>query len=379
MQSDANMVDLSSETKVDIDLVQGVWTRVDNTFEQNYVTIRNIGGTSVSAYLNSDSSFEVSDEHFASLGIDPLEIGGLIYEISNIDGEEVWVKANESTGRISVRILGTISPDEDIVKQATLLNSTIVQLETHMRDKANPHGVTKAQVGLDKIPNAISDSVTSTSSKQLATSKAVKTVQDNLNTHTSNKDNPHKTTKAHVGLSNVDNYKTATLTNCTDTSLNNVFMTPMTTFEAVSKWTGMTTSVAAQSVVKGSTDAFRPDGWGDFDCSPTIATVVKPANSDKLYTVKAGLQVGYADKGKVRISIETTKDFECQIPDDYYDSGFLYVFVDIDEDGEIIEVSHTMDCRSFVCIKRNKLKLVKVFIKSDRSCSVVNVFTDVCL
>lgn len=340
MQSDVSTVDLSAETKVDIDLVQDIWTRVDTTFPDGLVTIRNIGGTSVSAYLNDDSSFIVNDENLNELGIDPLEIGGLVYELSNIDNEEVWVKANESTGRVSVRILGTVSPDEDIVKQATLLNSTIIQLETHIRNKQNPHETTKTQVGLGNIPNAISDSVTDDNSEQLATSKAVKVVQDNLNSHSKDKENPHETTKEHVGLGNVDNYKTATLVNCTDETLDNIFMTPRTTFEAVSKWTGMATNVAAQSVVKGAISN-RLEGWGSYDCSPTIATVVKPVNSDKFYTVKAGLQVGYADKGKVRISIETTKDFECVVADDYYDTGVLYVFVNINSEGEITDVVHT--------------------------------------
>lgn len=46
-------------------------------------------------------------------------------------------------------------------------------LEEHIQDVANPHAVTKNQVGLSNIPNAISDSYASGSSSVLATQKAV--------------------------------------------------------------------------------------------------------------------------------------------------------------------------------------------------------------
>ena len=82
----------------------------------------------------------------------------------------------------------------------------------HKASQTNPHGVTKAQVGLGNLPNAISDAVNSNSSGTLATSKAVKTTHDKatnathaLETHNANKGNPHGVTKAQVGLGNLPN------------------------------------------------------------------------------------------------------------------------------------------------------------------------------
>jgi len=46
-------------------------------------------------------------------------------------------------------------------------------LEDHIQDTNNPHGVTKAQVGLGNLPNAISNSYELDSATTLATSKAV--------------------------------------------------------------------------------------------------------------------------------------------------------------------------------------------------------------
>ncbi len=43
----------------------------------------------------------------------------------------------------------------------------------------NPHSVTKAQVGLGNLPDAKSDAITLDDSNTLATSKAVKTLNDN--------------------------------------------------------------------------------------------------------------------------------------------------------------------------------------------------------
>lgn len=49
-------------------------------------------------------------------------------------------------------------------------------LSKHIANESNPHKVTKSQVGLGNIPNAISDSTTLVSSTTLATSKAVSIV-----------------------------------------------------------------------------------------------------------------------------------------------------------------------------------------------------------
>ncbi|EJT1895752.1 hypothetical protein QPB21_003975 [Vibrio alginolyticus] len=146
------------------------------------------------------------------------------------------------------------------------------KVDEHASNKTNPHGVTKAQVGLGNVPNyPATSSVSDTSNSKLATAGAVKQAYDkgveglnrgnaaydraeqaetNANTHTDNRisaliggapaealdtikelgdalmdqedavaaittniaqhksdnSNPHKVTKAQVGLSNVPNY-----------------------------------------------------------------------------------------------------------------------------------------------------------------------------
>nr|WP_257392361.1 phage baseplate upper protein [Bacillus vallismortis] len=66
-----------------------------------------------------------------------------------------------------------------------------VNLDTHINDKSNPHGVTKNQVGLGNVEN-----VKQASKKE-------------FNNHVSDTSNPHKVTADQVGLGNVDNVKQA--------------------------------------------------------------------------------------------------------------------------------------------------------------------------
>ena len=81
-------------------------------------------------------------------------------------------------------------------------------LDTHTANTSNPHKVTKAQLGLGNVDN------TSDADKPIstATQTALDTHTDSINavttdlaTHLADEDNPHKVTKAQLGLGNVDN------------------------------------------------------------------------------------------------------------------------------------------------------------------------------
>lgn len=94
-------------------------------------------------------------------------------------------------------------------------------LDVHMSNKANPHEVTKAQVGLGNIPNAIGTTLNwgSADAEVLATMAALKlvdtkanTANSNIGAHTARTDNPHGVTKAQIGLGNLPNKKSDLLT-----------------------------------------------------------------------------------------------------------------------------------------------------------------------
>lgn len=327
---------------------------VDNALSNigDLVTIRNIGGTPVSVHIVTDGT-QVTEEYLESLGIDPIEIGGLVFEISNNKGEQLWVKCYEEDGKISVRIKGTIDPSEDITVLATQLNALSIELTQHKLDTTdNPHDVDKYDVGLGNLPNATTNDITTVSNanktKVLATAKAVQNIQDNLDAHEAKVYDPkavtskniHGITAATVNLDKVPNFAKATNDNCDDPTNDAAFMTPATTYKAVSKWASMTMSVAPQTIVK-CTKGDRITGWSIYDCSSPSTAIISNGTDTKSYRVNAGLQVAYADSNKTRISGVLTKDIVLNIPSNESSSSIYYVYVDIDDEGNITKAAHT--------------------------------------
>jgi hypothetical protein len=94
-------------------------------------------------------------------------------------------------------IAAQLATDESAVAALTTTVSTkatTTALNAHIADINNPHATTKAQVGLANVDN------TSDVNKPVSTA-----TQTAINTHANNTANPHATTKAQVGLGNVDN------------------------------------------------------------------------------------------------------------------------------------------------------------------------------
>lgn len=80
-------------------------------------------------------------------------------------------------------------------------------LDAHIGNKSNPHKVTKAQVGLGNVQNLTpADMPVSTAqAAAIADAKAAGTkAQTDLNTHANRRDNPHNVTRAQLGLATTD-------------------------------------------------------------------------------------------------------------------------------------------------------------------------------
>lgn len=111
-------------------------------------------------------------------------------------------------------------------------------LDDHKADDDNPHGVTKAQVGLDRVENygIASDSVARDGSSQIhyltphgAMQLILAKVGDGVGDHVADRDNPHQVTKAQVGLGNVPNYTMATASSAVEGTAQSEFMSPYLT------------------------------------------------------------------------------------------------------------------------------------------------------
>ena len=109
-------------------------------------------------------------------------------------------EVNDRKGDVT-RIEGLISDEAATRAQAdTTVNAKV---DSHIGNKSNPHGVTKAQVGLGNVNNT-SDAdkpVSTAQATAIADAKAAGTnAQTNLTTHIQNKSNPHGVTRDQLGM-----------------------------------------------------------------------------------------------------------------------------------------------------------------------------------
>ena len=109
-------------------------------------------------------------------------------------------EVNDRKGEIT-RVEKLISDEAATRAQADITVNT--KVDSHIGNKSNPHGVTKAQVGLGNVNNT-SDAdkpVSTAQATAIADAKAAGTnAQTNLTTHMQNMSNPHGVTRDQLGL-----------------------------------------------------------------------------------------------------------------------------------------------------------------------------------
>ena len=119
----------------------------------------------------------------------------------------------------------------------------IKPLNAHIARTDNPHAVTKAQVGLGLVANynvaSQADMIAGTSPSLYTTPILVKQAIDEhalkpLNAHTARVDNPHGVTKAQVGLGSVLNYGVASEAQARAGTSDSLYMTALKTAQAIS-------------------------------------------------------------------------------------------------------------------------------------------------
>lgn len=107
-----------------------------------------------------------------------------------------------------------------VAKVGTVTEEAKTYTDMHSDNKSNPHEVTKSQVGLGNVPNVTTNNQTPTysdtyslttlsSGETLSTAfSKIKLAITRLIEHTSSSSNPHNVTKAQIGLENVPNVST---------------------------------------------------------------------------------------------------------------------------------------------------------------------------
>lgn len=132
--------------------------------------------------------------------------------LGNVDNFLTATTAEAAAGSVTDKFMTPA-----LVKAAiTALAS--VSVNAHLADLNNPHQTTKAQVGLSQVLNypvasrndAIGGVVTDKYMTPALVKAAIETfATGGLDNHLSDYDNPHETNKAQVGLGNVDNFASA--------------------------------------------------------------------------------------------------------------------------------------------------------------------------
>jgi hypothetical protein len=92
---------------------------------------------------------------------------------------------------------------------AEVQSKTNLLVSDHSSATNNPHNVTKAQVGLDKVENLTPSEIISQAGG--VSQLDIDTVTNSLSTHIADSNNPHGVTKSDVGLSNVPNVDVSVL------------------------------------------------------------------------------------------------------------------------------------------------------------------------
>lgn len=196
---------IAAETAAREAAINAVQGEIANDIAQEVVD-RNEAIATAKAELTTAINKEISDRKAADTAnfkeledamtfiVDSLE-GGIQATDGNL-AKEVQDRKGEIT-----RVEKLISDEAATRAQAdTNVNAKV---DSHIGNKANPHEVTKAQVGLGNVNNT-SDAdkpVSTAQATAIAEAKAAgTTAQTNLTTHIQNKSNPHGVTRDQLGL-----------------------------------------------------------------------------------------------------------------------------------------------------------------------------------
>lgn len=146
----------------------------------------------------------------------------------------------------------------------TALTNTVAQLRAdftaHVNNKANPHAVTQAQVGLGLVSNyrvatqveaetgtAANVYMTALTTWQAVTKYTALNITPVITTHINDKTNPHAVTATQVGLGLVSNFRLATQAEAEAGTAANVYMTALLTWQAVTKYVALNVTPALTS------------------------------------------------------------------------------------------------------------------------------------
>lgn len=196
---------IAAETDAREAAINAVQGEIANDIAQEVVD-RNEAIATAKAELTTAINKEISDRKAAdTANFKELE-DAMTLVVNNLEGRiqatdnNLAKEVQDRKGEIT-RVEKLISDEAATRAQAdTNVNAKV---DSHIGNKSNPHGVTKAQVGLGNVNNT-SDAdkpVSTAQATAIADAKAAGTnAQTNLTTHIQNKSNPHGVTRDQLGM-----------------------------------------------------------------------------------------------------------------------------------------------------------------------------------
>ena len=164
-----------------------VWVQINKSTKANGVYGEATTQTLEILAANANRAGVLTQEMFNKLN------SGLNGDITNALNE---AKAYTDAAKTALEKL--IQDSDKVIKES---------LDAHIGNKSNPHNVTKAQIGLGNVQNLAPANmpVSTAQATAIADAKAAGTkAQTDLNTHANRRDNPHKVTRAQLGLATTD-------------------------------------------------------------------------------------------------------------------------------------------------------------------------------
>lgn len=196
---------IAAETDAREAAIAGVQGELANDIAQEVVD-RNEAIATAKTELTTIINKEISDRKAAdSANFKELE-DAMNAVIDNLEG-----RIQDTDGNLAKEVenrKGEINRVEKLISDETATRAQAdtnvnAKVDSHITNKSNPHGVTKAQVGLGNVNNT-SDTdkpVSTAQATAIADAKAAGTnAQTNLTTHMQNMSNPHGVTRDQLGL-----------------------------------------------------------------------------------------------------------------------------------------------------------------------------------
>jgi hypothetical protein len=279
-RNDKNNPHIVTKVQIGMDLVENFGIATDS--EATAGVVKN---KYMTPYLTSLQATRISGETMGAHTGDknnPHVVTKVQIGLGSVDDYQTATTAEGNAGVATNRFM------TPAVTKSAITTFAVDPLNAHVANVNNPHGVTKAQVGLSNVDNyataSSAQATTAAAHNQTVTGEQF-VIITGLNAafrqyhtaavtpHLVATNNPHAVTKAQVGLGNVDNYLTATTVEAEDGTATNRFMTPALTKAAVNKF-------SADMLVSHTGDRNNPHvvtkaqvGLGSVDNYSTATTV----------------------------------------------------------------------------------------------------------